>query len=64
MAKTVFDVLVEKINEQIEINQEALISGTCQDFAKYRELCGVIHGLATARREIKDLAKYTEENDD
>jgi hypothetical protein len=36
----------------------------CQDFAKYKELCGVIHGLATARREVKDLAKHTEENDD
>ena len=33
MAKTVFDVLIDKINEQIEINQEALVSGTCQDFA-------------------------------
>jgi hypothetical protein len=64
MAKTVFDVLKEKIDDQITMYQNHLIDGTCEDFAKYKELCGVIRGLATARREIQDLAKHVEDDDD
>jgi hypothetical protein len=64
MAKTVFDVLKEKIDDQIQITSETLMAGTCADFAKYKELCGVIHGLAIARREVQDLAKNLENDDD
>lgn len=62
--KTVFDVLKEKIDEQIAMYQTHLVDGACEDFAKYRELCGVIRGLATARREVLDLAKHVEDDDD
>jgi hypothetical protein len=64
MAKTVFDVLVEKINDRIETVQDSLVSGTCQDFAVYKEQCGVIHGLALARREVQDLARHIKDDDD
>lgn len=62
--KTVFDVLKEKIDEQINMYQGHLMDGSCEDFAKYKELCGVIRGLATARREVLDLAKHVEDDDD
>jgi hypothetical protein len=64
MAKTVYDVLKEKIDEHIAVMKDSVASGTCQDFAQYKELCGVIHGLALARREVQDLAKHMEDNDD
>ena len=64
MAKTVFSVLKDKIDDQIQITTETLMAGTCVDFAKYKELCGVIHGLAIARREVQDLAKNLEDDDD
>jgi len=41
MAKTVFSVLKDKIDDQIQITSETLMAGTCVDFAKYKELCGV-----------------------
>ena len=64
MAKTVFDVLRDKIDDQIQITSETLMAGSCADFVKYKELCGVIHGLAIARREVQDLAKNLEDDDD
>jgi hypothetical protein len=57
-------VLKEKIDEQIMMYQGHLMDGSCEDFAKYKELCGVIRGLATARREVLDLAKHVEDDDD
>jgi hypothetical protein len=32
-------------------------TGACQDFHSYKELCGVIRGLALAERHILDLIK-------
>lgn len=64
MAKTVYDVLKEKIDSYIESTQDRLVHGVCEDYAQYKELCGVIHGLALARREVQDLAKHMEDNDD
>ena len=65
MAKTVFDVLEEKLTE-LQKQQEGFVSGgSAQDYAEYKESCGVIRGLAHARREIQDLSRnYMEEDDD
>ena len=65
MAKTVFDVLEEKLTE-LQKQQEGFVSGgSAQDYAEYKESCGVIRGLATARREIQDLSRnYMEDSDD
>ena len=65
MAKTVFDVLKEKLTEQKRSSEEFIQSGAAKDFAEYREVCGVIRGLASARREIADLSRnYMEDEDD
>ena len=65
MAKTVFDVLKEKLTEQKRSSEEFKQSGAAKDFAEYREVCGVLRGLDTALREINDLSRnYMEDEDD
>lgn len=64
MAKTVFDVLLEKISEDKESAQQHLVGGGAQDFAAYREVVGVIRGLDSCRNHIEDLAKNYLESDD
>ena len=53
MAKTVFDVLNEKLTEIKTKARRVLYSGGAKDFAGYKEVCGVIRGLDAARRELK-----------
>lgn len=65
MAKTIFQVINEKLDGHKEHARDALMSGGAQDFAAYKELCGLIRGLETAQREVADLAKQImEDNDD
>jgi len=35
-------------------------TGSCQDFAEYKRLCGVIEGLALAERELLDIKEKVE----
>ena len=64
MAKTVFDVLNEKLTAHIAAVADSLSSGAAKDYAEYRDLCGLIRGLETAKREVADLAQIQMENDD
>ena len=65
MAKTVFDVLDDKLAELQQSQEEFLAGGRAKDFSEYKESCGVIRGLAAARREIEDLSRnYTDNMDD
>ena len=64
MAKTVFDVLEDKLKEQIDSYVQFLVDGGCKDFAHYRNVCGVIQGLSAATRDVKDLSRNYMENDD
>ena len=65
MAKTVFDVLKEKLTDHKRSSEEFLHSGAAKDFAEYREVCGVLRGLDTALREVNDLSRnYMEDADD
>lgn len=65
MAKTVFDVLKEKLQEQQRSCEESLVAGSAKDFAQYREICGVIRGLTAAIREIEDLSRnFLDDEDD
>ena len=65
MAKTVFDVLDDKLAELQQSQEEFLAGGGASDFAQYKESCGVIRGLPAARRELQDLARnYMEDSDD
>lgn len=64
MAKTVFDVLEEKLAEQQQSIQEFICEGGADNYAAYKDACGAFRGLAIARREIKDLSRSYMENDD
>jgi hypothetical protein len=65
MDNQILELLDKKIEEQVKSFSEALVSGRSEDYAAYRELCGVIRGLQTAQREIGDLVrKLKDDNDD
>lgn len=64
MAKTVMDLLGEKIQEQIDLLIGSLSDGVVKDYAEYKDMCGAIRGLRTAQREINDLVRKLKEEDD
>lgn len=64
MAKTVFDVLTDKIDEQISSAQEFLRGGSPKDYAAYREVVGLIRGLEASKSYIEDLSRNYMDNDD
>jgi hypothetical protein len=64
MAVTVFDVLQKKLADAQRSQEDFLHSGGAKSFEEYREACGVIRGLAIARREIDDLSRHYTEADD
>lgn len=65
MAKTVFDVLIDKLAAHRNAVADSLVSGSSKDYAEYRELCGLIRGLETAQREVQDLAQnYLDDKDE
>ena len=57
MAKTVFDVLKDRINDDISSAQSFLNAGSPKDYANYREVVGLIRGLEATKSYIEDLAK-------
>ena len=57
-------VLREKIREDMNNYADDVATGTCADFSAYKELCGVIRGLATAERHLLDLAEKLEKDDE
>lgn len=65
MAKTVFDVLKDKIDDDISSAQSFLNAGSAKDYADYREVVGLIRGLEATKSYIEDLAKnYMDDDDD
>ncbi len=64
MPKTVFDVLTDKIDEQISFAEVFLSSGSPKDYANYREVVGLIRGLETSKQFIEDLSRNLDWNDD
>jgi hypothetical protein len=64
MAKTVFDVLVEKHKEDVDSSTEFLVNGGAKSFDEYREVVGRIRGLQLAILTTKDLSRNFMEEDD
>jgi hypothetical protein len=65
VAKTVFDVLKDRLQEEIDVVSTHLAFGKAGDYADYKELCGQIRGLRTAQSLVVDLAKnFMDEDDD
>ena len=64
MAKTVYDVLIEKHEEDVASSTQFLVGGGAKDFAAYREVVGRIRGLRLAIQTTKDLLRSMEDNED
>ena len=64
MAKSVFDVLVMKHEEDIASSTQFLINGGAKDFAEYREVVCRIRGLQLATQTTKDLSRSQMEEED
>lgn len=58
------EAMRKKLREDMNNYTDDLANGQCQDFANYKELCGVIRGLAFAERHLLDLAKLLQEDND
>ena len=65
MAKTVFDVLKDKIDGDISSAQSFLTAGSPKDYAEFREVVGLIRGLGASKSYIEDLAQnYMDDDND
>lgn len=64
MAKTVFDVLIEKFEEDVASSTQFLVGGGAKSFDEYREVVGRIRGLQLAIQTTKDLSRSQMEEDD
>ena len=65
MAKTVFDVLKDKIEGDISSAQSFLTAGSSKDYAHYREIVGLIRGLEASKQYVEDLSRnYMDEDND
>jgi len=64
MAKSVFDVLTLKHEEDVASSTQFLVGGGAKDFAEYREVVGRIRGLQLAIQTTKDLSRSQMEEED
>lgn len=65
MAKTVFGVLREGLEDEILRVRGYLAEGKAVDYATYKELCGVVRGLTHAVAAITDLEQnYLDQDND
>jgi len=65
LAKTVFEVLRNRLEDEISRVQDYLSEGKVSDYATYKELCGVIRGLTHAVDAISDLEQnYLDQDND
>ena len=57
-------ILRKKLRERMNDIADTVAGGGAKDFGEYRNLCGQIHGLAVAEREILDLQSALEQSED
>jgi hypothetical protein len=58
------EALRNKLREDMNSYADDLSTGQCTSFEAYKELCGVIRGLAIAERHLLDLAQNSEDEYD
>ena len=64
MAKTVFDVLKERIEADKASALQFLGNGGAKDFSMYKETTGLIRGLETCLGYVDDLSRNLEYDDE
>lgn len=57
---SVLNTLRTKVRERMNTYADEIAGGSAKDFGEYRNLCGVIHGLALAERDLLDLQNSLE----
>ena len=58
------EAMRNKLRTDMNNYADDLANGQCTSFEQYKELCGVIRGLALAERHLLDLADKMKEDDD
>ena len=58
------NIVCHNIDEKVKQLQEVIGRGDAKTFEEYRELCGEVKGLLTARSYITDLTKNLEQLDE
>ena len=65
MAKTVFDVLREKIEDDMSSASNFLSNGGAKDFAQYKEITGMLLVITSCMKHVNDLSSnYLEDDND
>ena len=64
MAKTVLDVLKDKLKDDKSSALQFLGSGGAKDFASYKEVTGLVRGLETCMNYVEDLSRSMDDDDD
>ena len=64
MDAKILSVLRTKIRGHMNTLADEVAGGSAKDFGEYRNLCGVIHGLALAERDLLDLQNSMEQSED
>jgi len=64
VAKTVLDVLKERLEDDKSSAIEFLTAGGAKDFAMYKETTGLVRGLETCLQYIEDLSRNLEYEDE
>ena len=64
MAKTIFDVLKDKLEEDRSSALQFLGGGGARDFAQYKEVTGMVRGLETCMNYVEDLSHNMDNDDD
>jgi hypothetical protein len=57
------EALRDKLRADMNNFTDDLANGQCTSFEQYKELCGVIRGLAFAERHLIDLAEKMERSE-
>lgn len=63
MSKTVFDVIIDKLEEDIASSKAFLGAGGAKDHYQYKEVVGLIRGLEACINHVKDLSRNYMEDD-
>lgn len=64
MDPKLMELMIKKLDDQVNDRLRFLGSGGCKSYDEYREVCGAIRGLQTAQMEINDLVRKLKEIDD
>lgn len=59
-----FDVLIQQINDEVALIQDAICHGKADSFDEYKRLCGEVRGLLIARELTEVLRNKMENSDD